>query len=205
MRASGAVLTIGHSTHDFQGLVRLLRRHEVTAVADVRSIPASRFAPQFNRDSVQHNFQAAGIKYGFLGKELGVRTDDMTCYVNGRVQYHLLSQKAEFASGITRLVRGARTEKIAIMCAEGEPLDCHRTILIARVLAENGVMVDHIHPDGRLEGHELVMERLMVKFGLAEPDLFRTESERLHEALTRQESRIAYISEDFRAEGAAEI
>ncbi|MGK8509707.1 DUF488 family protein [Nocardia asiatica] len=198
MMASGTILTIGHSTHDFSGLVRLLRRHEATVVADVRSIPASRFAPQFNRDPVQHGLQRVGIKYVFLGKELGARTYDTTCYIDGRVQYRLIAQTAEFVSGIARLVKCAQAERIAIMCAEGDPLNCHRTLLVARVLAENGTTVDHIHPDGRLEGHTSAMERLMLKFGLAEPELFRTSSERLEEALSRQERRIAYVEENSR-------
>jgi uncharacterized protein (DUF488 family) len=203
MMASGTILTIGHSTHDFPGLVRLLRQHGVTVVADVRSIPASRFAPQFNRGPVQYSLQEVGIKYVSLGKELGARTDDRACYADGRVQYRLLAQSAEFVSGITRLLRGTQTERIAVMCAEAEPLDCHRTVLIARVLVEAGITVDHIHPDGRIEGHTSAMERLMARFGLAEPDLFRTASERLEEALSRQESRIAYVQKSFRDDGTA--
>ncbi|MEV0049031.1 DUF488 domain-containing protein [Saccharopolyspora shandongensis] len=199
------VLTIGHSTHDLPTLVRLLRQHEVTAVADVRSLPVSRFTPQFNRGSVERGLREAGIKYVFLGKELGARTEDSTCYVDGRVQYGRLAQTSEFVSGIERLVRGAQTERIAVMCTEGEPLDCHRTVLVARVLTDRGVTVGHIHSDGRVESHTSAMERLMVRFGLAEDDLFRTPAERLEEALSRQEHRIAYVNEELRADGTAEV
>ncbi|MFJ1457448.1 DUF488 family protein [Nocardia sp. N2S4-5] len=201
----GAMLTIGHSTHDLPGLVRLLRQHDVTAVADVRSVPASRFAPQFNRNAVERGLREAGIKYVFMGKELGARTEDASCYVDGQVQYARLARTSEFTSGIERLVNGAQTERIAVMCSEGEPLDCHRTVLIARVLAERGLSIDHIHADGQLESHSSAVERLMVKFGLAEPDLFRTVAERLEEALNRQERRIAYVDEEIRTERAAEV
>ncbi|MFD0486112.1 uncharacterized protein DUF488 [Saccharopolyspora erythraea NRRL 2338] len=196
---------IGHSTHGFPSFVRLLRQHEVTAVADVRSVPVSRFTPQFNRGSVERGLRQAGIRYAFLGKELGARTDDTTCYVNGRVQYGRLAEKPEFVSGIERLMKGAQTERIAVMCTEGEPLDCHRTVLIARVLTERGVTIEHIHGDGRIESHTSAMERLMEMFGLAEADLFRTPVERLEEALSRQEHRIAYIDEELRSEGTAEV
>jgi len=199
------VLTIGHSTHDFPTLVRLLRKHEVTAVADVRSVPASRFTPQFNRRSVERGLHDAGIKYVFLGKELGARAEDVSCYVDGRVQYGRLAQTSEFTSGIERLTKGAQTERIAVMCTEGEPLDCHRTVLIARVLTEHGVTIDHIHGDGRIESHTSAMERLMARFGLAEADLFRTPAERLEEALRSQEHRIAYVNDELRADRAAEI
>ncbi|MFC7828483.1 DUF488 family protein [Streptomyces sp. NPDC057375] len=198
------MLTIGHSNHEFQTLVWLLQQSEVTAVADVRSVPVSRFTPHFNRVPLEHGLRDAGIKYVFLGKELGARTDDTTCYIDGQVQYGRLAQTPAFISGIDRLKKGARTERIAIMCAEGEPLDCHRTVLVAQVLTEHGVTISHIHGNGRIESHAAVMERLMAKFGLAEDELFRTPAERLKEALSRQESRIAYIKDEFRADKATE-
>ncbi|MFE2754596.1 DUF488 family protein [Actinosynnema sp. NPDC059335] len=200
-----AVLTIGHSVHDLPTFVRLLRRHRVSAVADVRSVPLSRFTPQFNRGAIERGLRDAGIRYAFLGKELGARTEDPGCYVDGRVRYELLAKTPEFLGGIERLLRGARTERIAVMCTEGEPLDCHRTILVARVLDEHGVPVGHVHGDGRVEGHADAMTRLMAGFGLAEDDLFRTRAERLEEALSRQEARIAYVNDDLREDGAAEV
>ncbi len=197
------MFTIGHSAHDLTTFLGLLRKHEVTAVADVRSVPVSRFAPQFNRDQVERGLREAGIGYVFLGKELGARTDDVTCYVDGQVRYDRLARTDDFAKGVERLLKGARTERIAIMCTEREPLDCHRTVLVARVLAERGVGIDHIHGDGHAESHASAMQRLMAKFGLDEPDLFRTPDERLAEALSRQEKRIAYVNEDLREDGAA--
>lgn len=204
MRAS-TVLTIGHSTHDLTILVSLLRQNQVTAVADVRSVPASRFAPQFNRASVERGLHEAGIKYVFLGKELGARTADTSCYVDERVQYDRLARTPEFVSGIERLMKGAQTERIAVMCTEGEPLDCHRTVLVARVLTQHGVAIEHIHGNGRVESHPSAMERLMSRFNLVDADLFRTPAERLEEALSRQEHRIAYVSEEFSADRIAEV
>lgn len=193
----GTVFTIGHSTHSFEAFQDLLRQYEVTAVADVRSMPVSRFTPQFNRDAVKRSLYAARIKYVFLGGELGARSDDATCYVDGRVQYGRLAQTPEFARGVERLMKGAQVERIAIMCAEQEPLDCHRTVLVARVLAESGVDIDHIHGDGKIESHDLAMRRLMDRFDLAQEDLLHTQAERLELALSRQEERIAYFNEKF--------
>ncbi|WP_372515753.1 DUF488 domain-containing protein [Mycobacterium conspicuum] len=192
------VLTIGHSTHDIATFCRLLRQSGVTAVADVRSVPVSRFAPHFNRDALNRSLAEAGIKYVFMGKQLGARTDDTDCYVDGRVQYDRLSQTPEFNCGIERLLDGMQREGIAIMCAEREPLDCHRTVLVARVLAERGIRIDHIHADGHIESHAMAMQRLMAKFGLAEADLFHSRAELLEEALIRQEHRIAYVNESLR-------
>lgn len=126
-----------------------------------------------------------------------------TCYVNGKVQYERLSQTYEFDRGIERLLEGTRTEQIAIMCSEAEPLECHRTVLIAQVLADRGVAIDHIHRDGRVESHGMAMHRLMARFGLRQADLFHSPAELLREALIRQEHRIAYVNPELCADDTA--
>ncbi|MEU0780563.1 DUF488 domain-containing protein [Streptomyces sp. NPDC006173] len=198
-------MTIGHSTHQLSGFLTLLRQSEVTAVADVRSVPASRYMPQFNQNSLEKALHEEGIKYVFLGAELGARTKDSACYVDGRVQYSRLAQTREFAHGIERLEKGVKAESIAIMCTEGDPLACHRTVLIAKVLAERGMAVNHIHTDGRVETHASAMKRLMAKFGLAEDELFRTRDERLEDALRRQEDEIAYVDEVLPADRMVDV
>jgi uncharacterized protein (DUF488 family) len=135
------ILTIGHSTHGLDHFLRLVTEHRVTAIADVRSVPASRFTPQFNRDALKHALREVQVNYVFLGKELGARSDDPTCYVNGRVQYQRLAQTPAFVEGIERLRTGMQTERVALVCAEQEPLDCHRAVLVSRVFDDLGVSV----------------------------------------------------------------
>jgi hypothetical protein len=94
-------------------------------------------------------------------------------------------------------------EQIAIMCSEAEPLECHRTVLIAQVLADRGVAIDHIHRDGRVESHGMAMHRLMARFGLCQADLFHSPAEFLREALIRQEHRIAYVNPELCADDTA--
>jgi len=147
---------------------------------------------------VKRGLHDCGIKYVFLGGELGARSNNPSCYIDGRVRYERLAQTPEFSKGIERLLRGMQTERIAVMCTEQEPLDCHRTILIARVLTERGVTVDHIHGDGSIESHPAAMRRLMAKFDLIEDDLLYTPTERMAMALSRQEQKIAYYNENFR-------
>ncbi|MFG2093029.1 DUF488 family protein [Streptomyces sp. NPDC048612] len=195
------VFTVGHSTHSASHFLSLLHKHEVTAVADVRSTPASRFTPHFNRDAVKRSLCEVDIKYAFLGKELGARTKDVTCYVDGQVQYSRLAQTPDFVSGINRLLKGAQNERIAIMCTEQEPLECHRCVLVSRALEEHGITIEHIHGDGHIESHVTAMGRLMADFGLDQEELFRTQTERLQEALSRQEHRIAYVDEELRTNG----
>jgi uncharacterized protein (DUF488 family) len=192
-----SIYTVGHSTHTAEVFIRLLTQHEITAVADVRSVPASRFTPQFNKEPLKRALREADVEYVFLGRELGARSDNPACYEDGQVRYDRLAQTPEFAAGIDRLRRGVQTQRIAIMCAEQEPLDCHRTVLVARVLAGQGLSVDHIHRDGQVETHDDAMLRLLAGFGLDQADLFHSPEELLEEALSRQEHRIAYVDKDW--------
>lgn len=187
------IFTIGHSVHDVDHFLDLVTEHGVTAIADVRSVPSSRFTPQFNRATLPRALRTVDVRYAFLGKELGARSDDPTCYEHGQVRYERLAGTTTFADGIARLRAGMRTETIALMCAEQEPLDCHRAILVARVLTDSGVAVAHIHGDGRLETHRDAMQRLKVDLGLDRATLFDSADELLDEALSRQERRIAYV------------
>lgn len=190
------ILTIGHSTHTAAHLLELLAAHSVTAIADVRSVPASRFTPQFNRAALRRALQEADVKYVFLGAELGARPEDPSCYLDGRVQYDRLARTDAFRRGIERLRTGMEREQIAVMCTEQEPLDCHRTILISRTLSEQNIQVAHILGDGSLEPHAHAVQRLLAKWGLGEVELLRTEEERLAEAFLRQEQRIAYEAKE---------
>jgi uncharacterized protein (DUF488 family) len=194
------VYTIGHSTHSLETFVSLLKQHGVTALADVRSLPFSQFAPQFNEDTLARDLQARGIKYVFLGRELGARSDDRSCYEKGRVQYRRLARTELFKQGLERVMRGGEEHCVALMCAEKEPLDCHRTLLVARALDERGVEVAHILADGRLESHRDAMERLLDLTGLPHQDLFRSREDLIAEALARQEEKVAYVDEKMAAE-----
>jgi len=190
------VLTVGHSRHSLDWFLTLLHQHAVTAVVDVRSAPFSRFNPQFNKDTLGRRLETHAIDYVFLGRELGARSDDPSCYRDGRVQYDLLARTKAFHDGLERVIRESRDHRIALMCAEKEPLECHRTVLVARALVGKGVEVAHILADGGLESHEETMLRLLDLLGMPRQDLFRTQDELIEEALSRQAERIAYVVED---------
>jgi uncharacterized protein (DUF488 family) len=193
------VLTIGHSTHPIDRFLDLLARHGVTAVADVRSSPSSRFNPQYNRETLARSLRGAGIAYVFLGDALGARVDDPSCYVDGRVQYDRLARRPAFREGTARVKKGAQERRVALMCAEREPLECHRTLLVARALAADGVSVAHILGDGSLEQHAETMNRLIDVTGLPRHDFFRSHEEIAAEALRLQERRVAYVDAELSA------
>lgn len=187
-----SVFTIGHSTHSLDAFVALLHFHGITALCDVRSQPYSRFNPQFDREELAKSLRECGISYVFLGNELGARSEDPTCYEGGRVRFGRLAETPEFQRGLERVRNGMEDFRLALMCAEKEPLECHRGILVARHLAAQGVAVQHIHADGTLESHERAMQRLLQMLKWPDRDMFRTQEEILADAYFAQEKRIAY-------------
>lgn len=192
------IFTIGHSTQSSTQFLQRLKRHSITAVADVRSAPYSRHNPQFNREELRSTLKAKEIRYVFLGRELGARSDDECCYVNDKVQYSSLAQTELFRAGISRVIEGAESFQIALMCAEKDPLDCHRTILVARELLNLGRNVKHILADGSLEAHSHAMSRLIDQLGLSDQDMFRSAEETVNEAYDKQADRIAYDRKENR-------
>ena len=189
------VLTIGHSTRTSQAFGDLLVRHGITAVADVRSTPYSRWQPQFNQDSLRRALVQRTIAYVFLGRELGGRSTDRTCFVDGRVQYRRLAETTAFREGLARVVEGSHKERIALVCAEGDPLECHRTILVARELVASGLEVQHILPDGRLEPHADTVRRLLLKLRLLQQGFLDSPRDLVERAYVQQEKRIAYVDQ----------
>ena len=190
------MFAVGHSNHPLEVFLALLARHRIDAVADVRSVPRSRFAPRFDHAPLAAALREARIAYVPLVRELGLRADDPACYEDGRLRYDRVAATGRFRRGIDRIAAGAVSRRIALMCAEKEPLDCHRTLLVARALDERRDAVAHIHADGALEPHACAMERLVAKFRL-EPggDLFhppRSQDEPVADAVAHQSRAVAF-------------
>ena len=188
------ILTVGHSNHPLEHFLELLARHGVTAVADVRSAPYSRFCPHFNRRALSSSLADRGMRYLFLGRELGGRPDDPACYdEGGRVCYDRVRRTERFRGGVRQLLATAATRRSALMCAEKEPLDCHRTLLIAQALERQGVAVVHILAGGAIEPHPRTMNRLLAKFDL-DPDaeLIATREELVGHAVALQTRRVGF-------------
>ena len=187
------VFTIGHSTHSLDDFLALLEQHQVTAVADVRAQPYSRL-DHFNRESLSAALNAGGIDYVFLGRELGARREEPECYVDGQVVFERVGEAASFREGLARVKRGAENHAIALMCAEKEPLDCHRTILICRHLRGPGLRIRHILADGSLEDHPQTERRLVKQMGVM-PTLFEqdlTEADLIERAYDQRGREIAH-------------
>ena len=129
---------------------------------------------------------------------LGGRPQDPACYEDGRIRYDRVAATASFRSGLARVVQGAARYRIALMCAEKEPLDCHRTLLVARSLDAQGVDIAHIHADPAhpLEPHRAAMDRLLDSQKLPrEDDLSGTREEFIATAIARQSARFGYVDD----------
>jgi uncharacterized protein (DUF488 family) len=178
-----SLYTIGHSNHTIEDFVRLLKLHQIEAIADVRSAPYSRYCPQFNKDNLTANLKAADIEYIFLGGELGGKPKDKSCYENGRVNLKLIAERKEFKQGLELLSVESLKHRIAIMCAEKDPLRCHRTFLICRHIRDN-FHIRHIMADGTIEEHTETEHRLL-KMLKTKPTLFepaKTDRELIEQA-----------------------
>ncbi len=202
-KLKNAIYTVGHSTHEMSTFINLLCQHEITAICDVRSHPFSRFVPQFSRVNLKEVLVGAGIAYVFLGKELGGRSDNPACYRQGKVQFDRLAKEPSFSDGIGRVLQGMHRYRIALMCAERDPLECHRALLVGRRLFEDGVSIIHIHADGAVETHSALESRLLAVNKLPGCDMFRNREELVVEAYRIQGERIAHqnrtIGDDERA------
>ncbi len=152
------IYTIGHSSHELDRFVELLKQHAIDVLADVRSQPWSAFTPQLNQNALQAELPAREIKYLFLGEQLGGRPPGDCLYdAEGHVLYHRVAEQPFFRAGIERVKAGlAKGLRIALMCSEEDPAICHRCLLVTRVLGDEGVAIQHIRGDGTLQSEQQV-------------------------------------------------
>jgi uncharacterized protein (DUF488 family) len=186
MIMTNALYTIGYASFSMDEFIHILRKYDITALADIRSAPYSKFRPEFKKDHLQKALPANGISYIFLGNLLGARVEDSACYADGKLNYHLLKESQNYRTGITRILNGIKNEPITLMCAEKDPLNCHRTFLVCRAVRSFPVNIKHILADGSCEEHSITERRLLQRYELHHPDIFRSEYDLLEEAYDRQ-------------------
>lgn len=171
------LFSIGHSNHSLDHFVGLLIRHRIEILTDVRSYPHSTYAPQFNAESLKKSLAAAGIRYLFLGKELGGRPEEKNFFdKGGKVFYAEVAKSAQFQDGIRRLQVGSEKYRVALMCSEEDPAQCHRHLLIGRVLTAHGIILNHIRSDGTVQTDEELTPResQTMLFDAMEDDLWKS-------------------------------
>jgi uncharacterized protein (DUF488 family) len=188
------LFSIGHSNSPIDRFIVLLIEVGVNAIADVRSTPYSRFFPWFSHNNLSAHLTAAGLAYLAYGETLGGRPSSASLYCDGVADYGAMAQTAAFQSGLDRLQTDMAKHRVCLMCAEREPLDCHRCLLVSRTLAARGVAIGHVLHDGSIEPHLVTEQRLMQwAESAAAPDLFITgQEERLAAAYRRRGRAVGY-------------
>ena len=173
------IFTVGHSNHSLDIFIGLLKSHKIDVLVDVRSKPFSRFSPQFNKEGLEKAVKASSIRYLFLGRELGGRPQDSEFYDNqGFVLYSRIAESPLFHEGIDRLIKGIKTYRVAVMCGEENPANCHRRLLIGRVLAKRGVSVRHIRGDSTVHDEDELAQEAYGRTGeQAQLSLFESNEE----------------------------
>jgi uncharacterized protein (DUF488 family) len=180
------LFSIGHSNHPIDRFIGLLKSAAITTIADVRSRPFSRRFRWFSQNRLAETPAGEGIAYMSFGDSLGGRPDDASLFREGIVDFEALAATPVFKAGLARAVAASRGQRFCLMCAEKEPLDCHRCLLVARALAADGIRVGHILADTSVEPHTATEDRLLATTRTG-ADLFTdSRRERLAEAFRRR-------------------
>lgn len=194
---SRPLFTIGHSNYEFPDFLALLRKHAVEIVCDVRSRPQSFRFPQFDQEPLRQSLAEHGVRYEFLGEELGGRPSDPKLYrPDGCVDYAACARSFGFQRGFERLVELNRVSAVALLCAEEEPLECHRFLMICPALVEAGILPLHIRSGGGVEAQRETEDRLLALHGfhdVTSEALFAADRESaLEEAILKQSALAAF-------------
>lgn len=153
--------SIGYGARTFDQLVAALSAHRIEYLLDVRTSPYSKFKPEFAREPLEAALKTHGIRYVFVGDQLGGQPRDPDCYTDGKVDYEKVCQQPFFQTGLERLRKAHEQHlRAALMCSEGRPEQCHRSKMIGEALAAAGVPLRHIDEDGQLLTQTQVMDRL---------------------------------------------
>jgi uncharacterized protein (DUF488 family) len=187
------LFTVGHSNYPLERFLALLKQAQVETIIDVRSKPFSRRFPWFSQGKLAERLRAADIAYAWRGEALGGRPADPALMRDGVADHAAMAQSPAFRTAVAELIADAhQNPHLCLMCAEREPLDCHRCLLIARALAERGLGVGHILADGTIEPHAATEDRLLA-LTRTNADLFQSDrAARLAEAYRRRAGKAAF-------------
>jgi uncharacterized protein (DUF488 family) len=191
------LFTIGYSGRSIDDFISLLEHHKIIALCDVRSMPYSSRNPDFNRELLKKTLKSHNIEYVFLGEELGARPKDPSCYVDGKALYQKIADSTLFKNGLKRIKLGMQKNYVlAMMCAEKDPMTCHRTILICRQLRDQQIDIRHIIDHETTETQADLEKRLITQLKLY-PDMFKDADPNalIERAYDMQGDRIAYVEE----------
>lgn len=185
--------TIGYSSFEMTSFINTLQKHNINAIADVRSLPYSKFKPDFNREQLSEILKENSIRYVFLGNSCGARIKDPLCFINEKASYKSITETIQFKKGLSRIIKGLQKYTIALLCAEKDPINCHRNILICRNLKDFDIEIIHILESDFIERNTHSEERLLNDFNFDQNELFLSKDELLEEAYDKKIASIMHI------------
>lgn len=200
-RPNETVYTIGHSNHDIEQFLALLKQYDINCLIDVRSAPYSRFAPHYNKRPLRASLQEQNLIYMHFDKEFGARqTKPSLLDETGKVDFDKVRATETFKQGVERLRKGLDLGyTIVLMCSEGDPFDCHRFSMISCQLVKEGLAVKHILPNGTLIDNSDLEAQLLEKYRkkLPQSNLFETVTPemQLEAAYRLRGKHVAYAAE----------
>lgn len=167
------IYSIGHGNKEIETFIKELQSFDIEFLLDIRSNPYSKWNPQFNQPILRDELEKNNIKYVFIGNKLGGLPNDRSCYdETGKVVYDLIKDKDFFKEGLHRLIiANNKSIKIAIMCSESKPDECHRSKLIGKELLKKKISINHIISENKIKSQEVVISELTK--GLGVTDLFK--------------------------------
>lgn len=193
------IYTVGHSTHKIDYFLQLLQKYSVNCLVDVRSVAASSYNPQYNKEPLSNFLKNNGVTYMHFAEEFGARHADPDLLdEDGKVDFEKVRKSWNFKNGVERLWLGLEKDfTIALMCSEGEPIDCHRFSMVSIALEKEGFDVKHILKDTTLKSNAELESQLLKKYDkkLPKPTMFEpdiTKEDQLKEAYRLRNKEIAF-------------
>lgn len=171
------IYTIGYGNRSIESFIQLLRQYEIEHLVDIRSQPYSRYKPEFSKEALEKRLKQSGIHYVFMGDTLGGRPNDSSCYnTDKQVDYKQVRSKPFFQEGIERIRTAWKKQlRVALMCSESKPQECHRSKLVGNTLYEQGINVEHIDEDGKIKEQAEVNQLLIGP--IEPPSLFSEQTD----------------------------
>lgn len=197
----GELFTIGHSQHSIKYFISLLNKYGIDYLLDVRSTPYSKYAEQYNRENIDKSLNSVNVKYVFMGKYFGARSQNVELYNDkGYLDFEKVRKSKDFNEGIENVILGLEQgHTIALMCTEKQPIDCHRAIMISRAFEMQKIYAKHIMPNGKILTQQQLDEQLLRKYfpdrrqlTLLSYEKPVNEDEYLLEAYRKRNAEIAY-------------
>lgn len=159
------IYTIGYSGFSLDDFIKCLKHYKISSLIDVRSTPFSQYFQEYNKDYLQKKLKSEGIIYRNYREEFGARQTNIEYYPNGYLDFNLFTKSFSFLQGIEKIEKGINLGYVfALMCAEKDPISCHRNIMVGKAMAEMGFLIKHIHADCSLENQEEIEERMLKEY-----------------------------------------